>query len=197
MSRVMQAVVIVRPAEAEPYLVLGRLLRGVVGKLRAAHRMHEHRQVVLDHPAGQAGGTPGALSGLPATLVNIWMPRAPSSFDRAIGLGERGLDVVHRHRGDEGWEMLRMLAADLGQQVVGEARELRRAVGRRDQLERRIGEAEHVLQAVELIEQPAARVDIDQRLQARKRRERRDVAGHELGQPIEIRPRHEVIGERR
>ena len=42
-------------------------------------------------------------------------------------------------------------AADLGQRVVRNAREFRRAVGRRDELQRRIGEAEHILHAVELI----------------------------------------------
>ena len=49
-----------------------------------------------------------------------------------------------------------MPAAELGQRVVRHARELRRLVGRSNQLERRIGERDHLLQVVELIEQGEA-----------------------------------------
>ena len=63
-----------------------------------------------------------------------------------------------------------MLAADLGQRVVGDARQLRRLLRRRHQLERRIGEADHLAQVAELVEQAQPRIDIDQRLQAAESR---------------------------
>ena len=84
-----------------------------------------------------------------------------------------------------------MLVADLGERVVRHAGDLRRAVGRRDQLDRRIGEREHLLQAVELVEQREPRVDVPQRLDARERGEHR-MAGNELAEPVEKRLRHEV-----
>ena len=58
-----------------------------------------------------------------------------------------------------------MLAADLRQRVVRHARQLGRRSGRRDQLERRIGEREHLLQPVELVEQREPRVDVPEGLE--------------------------------
>ena len=49
------------------------------------------------------------------------------------------------------------------------------AVGRGDQFERRIGEREHLLQAIELVKQAQPRLDIDQRLEPGKRRDARRV----------------------
>ena len=85
-----------------------------------------------------------------------------------------------------------MLAAELRQGVVGQARELRRLVGRGDQLERRIGEREHLLQAIELVEQGKPRIDVPQRLDPGKRGEHH-VAGNEIAETIEIRLRHEMV----
>ena len=112
--------------------------------------------------------------------------------DRAVDLGERGVDIVHRQRGDEGRELVGIPAADLGERVVGEPRQLRRHVGRRDQFERRIGEREDLLQAVESIEQRTPGIQVPQRLDARERGHRR-LARNEIGEPIEIGLRHEMI----
>ena len=138
------------------------------------------------------GRNSGALSGLPATLVKTWTPRAPSVLHRAVDLGERGLDIVHRQRGDEGREAVRMLAAEGGQLVIGDARELRRAIGRRDQLERRIGKRNDLLQVVEFVERGEPRLDVPQRLEPRKGGDRH-VPGNKVGQAVEIRLWHEVI----
>ena len=85
-----------------------------------------------------------------------------------------------------------MAVADLGQRIVCQPRELGRFLRRSDQLERRIGEADHLAQIVELIEQAKPRVDIDQRLQSWKAGHR-DMVGHQLGETRQIRLRHEMI----
>ena len=182
---------LVRPAEAEPDLVLRRLLAGIVRKIRAAHGMHPDRQVVRHHlledrpELGRAQRLAGDIG------EHLDAARAEMR-DRAVDLVEAGLDIVHRQRRDERRKAIRMAAADLGQRIVRHARQLRRLLGRCDQLERRIGEADHLAQVVELIEQAAPRIDIDQRLQSRKAGHR-DVVGRELRQAVEIGLRHEVI----
>ena len=85
-----------------------------------------------------------------------------------------------------------MPTAELGERVVRQARELRRLVGRSNELERRIGEREHLLQAVELVEQGQPRIDVPQGLEAGKRGERH-MAGNDGAEAIEIRLRHEMI----
>ena len=85
-----------------------------------------------------------------------------------------------------------MPAAEFRERVVRQARELGRLVGRSNELERRIGEREHLLQAVELFEQGKPCIDVPQRLQARKSSERH-MAGNDGAEAIEIRLRHEMI----
>src|SRR5262245_47892374 len=63
---------------------------------------------------------------------------------------------------------------------------------RGDELEWGIGEADHLAQVIELIEQAKPRVEVDQRLEPRKRAHH-DMAGDEGSQAVEIRLRHEVI----
>jgi hypothetical protein len=85
-----------------------------------------------------------------------------------------------------------MLAAEFRQRVVGHARELGRRLGPRNQLERWIGEREHLLQPVEFVEEGKPGVDVPQRLEPGERGERH-VAGNKRAEPIEIGPRHEMI----
>jgi hypothetical protein len=87
---------------------------------------------------------------------------------------------------------MRVPAADVGEAIVGDAREFARDLRRSDQFERRIGERKHLLQPVELLDQLQPRIDIDERIEARKRC-RRDVIGHDLLQPFEVGPRREVV----
>src|SRR5207245_3156538 len=75
---------------------------------------------------------------------------------------------------------------------VGDARELGRLVRRPQHLDRRIGKREHLLQALELIHHPKARIGVPQGRQLGKRAERR-VAGNERAQALENAPRHEMI----
>ena len=183
---------LVGPAEAEPDFVLAMPSRWRSRKI-AAPRIGctQTGEVVLRHALEDrpefrrrqrlAGDIGEDLDAAGAKLV-----------DRAVDLGERGVDIVHRQRGDEGRKVIGILAADLGQRVVGHPRELRRLVGRRDQFERRIGEREHLLQAVELVEQRTPRIDVPQRLDARKRGHHR-MARNEIGQPVEIGLGHEMI----
>ena len=110
----------------------------------------------------------------------------------AVGLLDRSLDVVHRQRSDERREMIGMLAADLGQRVVGHPHQVRRPVRRADQLGRRIGQRQHVLHPAEFIDQRAARVDVPQRLEPRERRQHR-MAGDQVAQAVEIRLGHEMV----
>ena len=88
--------------------------------------------------------------------------------------------------------MIGMLAANLRQRIVGHPHQLGRVVRRADQLGRRIGQRQHMLRAGELVEQRAARIDVPQRLEPRKRGQHR-MAGDEVAQPIEIRLGHEVV----
>ena len=114
------------------------------------------------------GRNSGALSGLPATLVNTWMPRAPSVVTaRSISASAASTLFIGSAAMKVG-KAVGMPAADLGQRVIGEPRQLRRLVRRRDQLERRIGEREHLLQVAELVEQGEPRIDVHQRLEPRK-----------------------------
>src|SRR4029078_12057987 len=61
-----------------------------------------------------------------------------------------------------------------------------------NELERRVGEREHLLQAVELVEQGQPRIDVPQGLEAGKRGERH-MAGNDGAEAIEIRLWHEMI----
>ena len=88
--------------------------------------------------------------------------------------------------------MIGMPAAELGERVVRHARELGRLVGRSNELERRVGEREHLLQAVEFVEQGEPRIDVPQRLEAGKRGEHH-MAGNDGAEPVEIRLRHEMV----
>ena len=182
---------LVGPTEREPDLVLRRTLGRVVGELRAAHRMDPDRQIVRDH-AGEdrtilgiaqrrAGHVGEDLDSLGAKLA-----------DGAVDLRERGLDVVHRQRCDERRETVRVAAAELGQSVIGHARQIRRLRRTAQIFERRIGEREHLLQVAELIEEFEPRIDIPKRAQARKGR-RGGVRRSELLQALEVRRGHEVI----
>src|SRR5262249_8056803 len=93
---------------------------------------------------------------------------------------------------DEGRKAIGMLAAKLGQRVVRHARKLGRLVGRGDELERRIGEREHLLQSVELVEEREPGIDIPQRLKSGKRGQHH-VAGNKRAEAIEIGLRHEMV----
>ena len=62
-------------------------------------------------------------------------------LDRAPRFRDRAFDIGQAQRGGEGRETLRMLAAQLGHRVVGDAREVEADVGWRDVLDRRIGQA--------------------------------------------------------
>ena len=81
--------------------------------------------------------------------------------------------------------MVRIICAKPGQRIVGDARQLGRHVRRADELERRIGQRQHVLHAVEFVDQPQPRLDVDQRLDLRKSRED-DMARNECRKAVEI-----------
>ena len=153
--------------------------------------MHPDRQVVRGH-AGEDRPELGRAQRLAGDVGEDLDAARAEAFHRAVDLGERGLDVVHRQRRDERREAVGVPAAKLGQRVVGEPRELRRLVGGRDQLERRIGEREHLLQPVELVEQGEPRIDVPQRLEPRERGDG-DMTRNDLGQAVEIRLGHEMI----
>ena len=182
---------LIRPAEAEPDLRLGRLLAGIVGKIRASHRMHPDRQVVRRHSLEDRAKL--GFRQRPARDIGEDLDAARAEGGhRTIDLGERRLDIVHGERCNERRESVGMPAAKLRERVVREARERWRLVGRSNELERRVGEREHLLQAIELVEQGKPRIDVPQRLQAGKSGERH-MAGNDGAEAIEIRLRHEMI----
>ena len=182
---------LVRPAEGEPDFILRPLLGRVIGELRSAHRMHPDRQIELDHAfedrpefrrAERLAGDIGEHLDAPGAQVS----------HRAVDLLQRGVDVVHRQRRDKGWKALRMPPADVGKTVIGDARQLRGALGRPQQFERRIGERQHLAVVAELIEQLESRVEVPQRRQLGKRGGGR-VIRHELPQFLEVSRRQEVV----
>ena len=85
-----------------------------------------------------------------------------------------------------------MAHADFRQRIVGKPGELRCDVGPGNQLERRIGEREHVLEIAELVEQPQARFYVTQCGEAWKCGDR-GMAGYQGGKALQIRLGHEVI----
>jgi hypothetical protein len=119
--------------------------------------MHPHRQVVLHH-ATENRPELRRRQRLAGDIGEQLDAAGAQRRDRAVDLGERRLDVVHRQRGDERRELVGMSAADICQRVVGEPRQIGRHVRRRHQLKRRIGERQDLLQAVEPADQRAARV---------------------------------------
>ena len=114
-------------------------------------------------------------------------------IDRAIHLLERGLRVVHRYRGDERREFLRILLAHLGHAVVRHARELGRLRRIAEQLRARQAEGDHLLHVGELLAQHRhAMLDVPQHAQVRHPLHHAGllrVGFHQL----EIRHRHDVI----
>jgi hypothetical protein len=108
--------------------------------------------------------------------------------DGAVGLADRGVNVVHRHRRDERREPVGMSAADRGKAVIGDARQFRRLRRRPERLDRRIAQRQHMLEIVEFVHQPQPRIDIPERRQLGKRGQRH-VAGDQRAQPVEDPPR--------
>ena len=153
--------------------------------------MHPDRQVVGHHALKYRAKVWGRERLARDVGEDLNTARAQTGHG-TIDLGQRGVDIVHGQRCDEGRESIGVPAAELGEQVVREARELRRLVGRSNELERRIGEREHLLQALELVEQGEPRIDVPQGLEAGKRGERH-MAGNDGAEAIEIRLRHEMV----
>src|SRR5580765_2674410 len=85
-----------------------------------------------------------------------------------------------------------MQPANVRKTVIGEARQLRRTLGRPQQFERRIGERQHLAVVAELIEQLETRVEVPQRCELGKRGGGREIR-HELPQFPEVSRRHEVV----
>ena len=112
--------------------------------------------------------------------------------DGAVDFRHRGIEVVHGERGNEGGKTIGVTAAQLRQRIVGNARERRRDIRRGDQLQRWIGERKDLLDVTELVEQPQAHSDIDERGQPRKCGDR-NVVRDEGRQPLQVSLGHEMI----
>src|SRR5215468_12571728 len=85
-----------------------------------------------------------------------------------------------------------MPPADVRKAVIGEARELSRALGRPQQFERWVGERQHLAVVAELIEQLETRVEVPKGRQLGKRSRGREIR-RELPQFLEVSRRHEVV----
>jgi hypothetical protein len=103
-----------------------------------------------------------------------------------------GINIVEWQCGDEGGKSVRIFPADLGQTIVGNASKLGGHHGRADRFQGRIGERKDLAQSVKAFDEPQTGVDIDKRIEPRECRDR-DVIGNELGNAVEIGPRHEMI----
>jgi hypothetical protein len=112
--------------------------------------------------------------------------------DRAIHFLDTRIDIIERQRGDEGRECVRIFPADLGQAIIGNAGKFGRHCGPTDRFQWRIGKGEHLPKIVKTFHEPQTGVDIDERIEGRECRYR-NVIGNELGDTVQIRPRHEMI----
>ena len=185
---------LVGPAEGEPDLVLRRLLARVIGKLRAAHRMHPDRQVVLDHAVEDRAEFRRAerLAGHVGEDLDALGAEARSSRDRSrasaasrLFIGSDAMKVGKRSR---------MPPAELRQPVIGEARQLRRLrSGGPSNSSGGLASDSTWLVVAELIEQLQPRVEVPQRRAGAGNAVAAGVIGHESPQPLEISRRHEMI----
>ncbi len=184
---------LVRPAEGEPDLVLGRCSRGVIGRIAA-------RASDGPRPAGRArpclrkiGRYSGSDSGLPATLVKTWMPRAPSCLiARSISASAR-IDVVHRQRRDERGEAIRDASSAASASESLAMRAISGVIsGPPSCSSGGLDERQHLLQAGELVQHPQPRVDVPEALPLGEGLHR-GVVRDEFADTLERGPRHEVI----
>jgi len=150
---------LVRPAEGEPDLVLRGFLGGVVGD--CGRGSGGSRPAGRDAPSsGRSDGTPGALK-VCEDVGKIWMPLAPSSTIAGVASRTASIHVVHvASDADDAGNRSDILPAQLGEPVVRDARELGRLVRRPQHLDRRIGEREHLPQAVNSSIIPQSCIDI-------------------------------------
>src|SRR3989441_7337809 len=186
---------LVGPAEQPPDLVLGLRLGRVVGELRGARRMPPDRQAVLvrhaledreelrlvERPAVDVGED---LDALGAELA-----------DGAVHLLERGGDIVHRQRGDEGRELPGVLLHDLRHAVVRQPGELGGLLGTSQELDGRHRQGQDLLVLGEALHHAHALVQVPQHRNVHPalelRRERRVPLG-DLLHPLEVRLRKDV-----
>src|SRR5437879_576380 len=186
---------LVGPAEQPPDLVLGLRLGRVVGELRGARRMHPDRQAVLvrhaledreelrlvERPAVDVGED---LDALGAELA-----------DGAVHLLERGGDVIHRQRGDEGRELPGVLLHDLGHAVVRQPGQLGGLLGTSQKLDGGHRQGQDLPVLGEALHHAHALVQVPQHRNVHPAlelgRERRVPLG-DLLHPLEVRLRKDV-----
>ena len=125
---------LVRPAEVRVDQVLRRLLALIVGRRVGAPRVEQDRQVVGRHLLVQRKDL--RRVDRPAVVVGEDLDAAEAQLlDRAVGLHQRRVDVVHRQRRARAAEAIRMLRDELRHLVVRDARALRRVLRIEDALE--------------------------------------------------------------
>ena len=121
--------------------------------------MHPDRQVVRHH-ALKYRAELGRRERLARDVGEDLNAARAEAGHGTIDLGQRGVDIIHGQRCDESRESIGVPTAELGEGVVRQPRELRRLLGGGNELERRVGEREHLLQAVEFVEQGEPRIDV-------------------------------------
>ena len=183
---------LVGPAEAEPDLVLGRLLAGVVGKIRAAHRMHPDRQIVLDHApedrpefrrAQRLAGDIG--EDLDAARAEVVRPRGRSRASDAsiLFIGSAAMKAGKRSG------CLRQTSASASLAMRASSGVLS---GGAISSSGGLASESTCCRSLELVEQRKPRVDVPERLEPGKRRDRH-MAGNQSAEAIEINLRHEMV----
>ncbi len=115
------------------------------------------------------------------------------ALHRAVGLRDRGLDVVHRQRGDEGRKSIGILAANLGQRIVGHAHQLRRLVRRRRSARAADWRATARAACRRTRSSSARRASTSHSVLSRGNAVSTGWPGNEVAEPIEIGLRHEVV----
>ena len=153
--------------------------------------MYPDRQIVLDHASKDRPEFRSAQRLACDMGEDLHAARAQGA-DGAIDLGERRIDIVHGQGGNKCREMIAMPGADFGKRIVCDPCELGRHIGTGHELERRVGERQHILQIPEPLEQPQPRIDVAERREARKG-SHGHMARYQTGETPQIRGGHEMV----
>src|SRR3989475_1060269 len=157
--------------------------------------MHPDRQAYLVHHALEDGDELGLVE-RPAVTVGE-DPAAPGAelADGAVHLLERGGDIVHRQRGDEGRDLPGVFPHDLRHAVVRQPGELGGLLGTSQELDGRHRQGQDLLVLGEALHHAHALVQVPQHRNVHPalelRRERRVPLG-DLLHPLEVRLRKDV-----
>ena len=183
---------IVGPAEAPPHLEARKALRGIVRGFRRARGMQPDRQVIAGH-GGEERGVAGIVERPPCDMGENLDADGAQLLDRAPELGHGGVHIAQGQSGDESRKAVLVATHQLGHAVIGDARQRRGLIRRREILDRRIGQRHDLPVVAELVHAAEAAIEIVQLAdrhqplnEAEARAARLERGGQGRGQDVRI-----------